>query len=81
MPKRAPKNSKYVPFQPCHANDKLEEAVKTYQKALQWHSEKRWVEAERAYLSLLMTEIISDRVSKKVPLDPRMKVDNRLEER
>jgi hypothetical protein len=45
----------------------LEEAVKTYQKALQLHQEKRWAEAERAYLNLLMTEIISDRLSKKVP--------------
>jgi hypothetical protein len=41
--------------------------VKQYQKALQLHQEGKWQEADQAYLSLLGTEIIQDRVSKKVP--------------
>ena len=45
----------------------LEEAVKTYQKALQLHQEQRWAETERAYLNILTTEIILERASKRVP--------------
>lgn len=61
--KRTPSNYTSLAWR---LTSKLEEAVKTYQKALQLHQEKRWAEAERAYLNLLMTEIVADRLSKKV---------------
>jgi hypothetical protein len=64
--KHAQKNFRYYTSLTWRLTSKLEEAVKTYQKALQLHQEKRWAEAERAYLNLLMTEIVADRLSKKV---------------
>ena len=65
MQRRARKSFRYsVCIHSTHPQ--LEEAVKTYQKALQLHQEKKWAEAERAYISLLTTEVIQERLSKKV---------------
>jgi hypothetical protein len=78
MPKLEQKNYRYTFSYVMKLKPQLEEAVRAYQKALELHHEKQWAEAERAYISLLMTDIISDRLSKRVCLTKRMLTDGRL---
>jgi len=78
MSKHEQKSYRYTFSSVITLKAKLEEAVRAYQKALELHHEKQWAEAERAYISLLMTDIVSDRLSKRVCLPEKKVIDGRL---